>query len=74
MQTLERLDHLFCKYVFKGPNPFASKHVKQTPHVADLMWASNKYLIIFKVGEASLECHLVPMTFYLSYYRAGLST
>jgi hypothetical protein len=49
VQTISRLDELFCKYIYKGLNPFASKHVKQTPHDADLMWASNQYLIIFKV-------------------------
>jgi hypothetical protein len=48
-QTLDRLDYLFCKYLYKGLNPFASHHVKQTPHDADLMWASNMYLIVFKV-------------------------
>ena len=47
--SLERLDALFCRYLHKGKNPFASHHVKQTPHDADLMWASNMYLIIFKV-------------------------
>merc|ERR1712088_43261 len=47
-QTLERLDHLFVKYVFKGKNPFASRHVKQTPHDPSIFWASNQYLIVFK--------------------------
>lgn len=50
-QSLERLDALFCKYLYKGLNSFASHHVKQTPHDADLMWASNMYLIIFKVNS-----------------------
>ena len=50
-QSLERLDALFCKYLYKGLNPFASHHVKQTPHNADLVWASNMYLIIFKVSN-----------------------
>ena len=49
-QSLAQLDALFCKYLYKGLNPFASNHVKQTPHNADLMWASNMYLIIFKVS------------------------
>ena len=49
-QSLERLDALFCRYLYKGLNTFASHHVKQTPHDADLMWASNMYLIIFKVS------------------------
>ena len=49
-QSLERLDALFCKYLYKGLNPFASHHVKQTPHNAEMTWASNMYLIIFKVS------------------------
>jgi len=54
-QTLERLDALFCKYLYKGVNPFASQHVKQTQHNADLMWASNMYLIIFKGRTVDLK-------------------
>ena len=49
--TLQALDALFCKYVYKGKNAFASHHVKQTIHDADLMWASNMYVIIFKVNK-----------------------
>ena len=49
VQSLERLDNLFCKYLFKGKNPFASRHVKQTPHDPELMWASNQYIIVIKV-------------------------
>ncbi len=52
-QSLDRLDGLFCRYIFKGRNPFASRHVKQTPHEADLMWASNQYMIVFKVSQKS---------------------
>ena len=47
--SLIRLDALFCRYLYKGINTFASNHVKQTPHDADLMWASNMYLIVFQV-------------------------
>lgn len=54
-QTLERLDHLFVKYVFKGKNPFASKHVKQTPHDPNIFWASNQYLIVFKGRTVDLK-------------------
>ena len=50
-QTLGRLDHLFCKYLYKGKNPFASRHVKQTPHDPELMWASNMYIIVIKVSS-----------------------
>jgi len=53
--SLERLDALFCRYLHKGKNPFASHHVKQTPHDADLMWASNMYLIIFKGRTVDLK-------------------
>ena len=49
-ESLVRLDALFCKYLYKGLNAFASHHVKQTLHDADLMWASNMYLIVFKVS------------------------
>ena len=49
--TLQALDALFCKYLHKGKNAFASNHVKQTIHDADLMWASNMYVIIFKVNR-----------------------
>ena len=31
-----------------GPNPFASEHVKQTPHNPDISWTSNRYLIVFQ--------------------------
>ncbi len=48
--SLERLDGLFAKYIFKGRNPFSSRHVKQTPHDPDLTWSSNQYLVIFKVS------------------------
>ena len=50
-QSLEVLDRLFCKYLYKGRNPFTSKHVKQTPHEPNLMWASNQYLIVFQVRK-----------------------
>ena len=55
LQSLERLDRLFCKYLYKGRNPFTSKHVKQTPHEPNLMWASNQYLIVFQVRRASFS-------------------
>merc|ERR1711936_636843 len=46
--SLNRLDGMFARYKYKGPNPFASTHVKQTPHNPDLCWASNGYLIVFQ--------------------------
>ena len=52
VQTLERLDGHFAKYLYKGPNPFGSRHVKQTPHEPNLMWSSNQFYIVFQVG-----CH-----------------
>ena len=62
VQTLERLDELFVKYVFKGLNPFASKHIKQTPHMADLFWSSNMYLIIFKVSSGNCNASSAKKT------------
>ena len=51
-----RLDNLFCKYKYKGKNPFASRHVKQTPHDPELMWSSNMYLFVIKVSfQAKLK-------------------
>jgi len=47
-QALERLEYVFAKFVFKGPNPWVSGHVKQTPHDPNMIWASNQYLIVFK--------------------------
>lgn len=53
--SLMRLDALFCRYLYKGINTFASNHVKQTPHDADLMWASNMYLIVFQGRTVDLK-------------------
>jgi len=47
-QALERLDYVFAKYIFKGPNPWVSGHVKQTPHDPNMIWASNQWLIVFQ--------------------------
>jgi len=47
-KSLVRLDGMFAKYLFKGPNPMASKHVKQTPHNPEVFWASNGFLIVFR--------------------------
>lgn len=46
--SLERLDSMFAKYLYKGRNPLGSLHVKQTPHRPDMMWASNSFLIVFQ--------------------------
>jgi hypothetical protein len=54
-QSLERLDNLFCKYLYKGKNPFASRHVKQTPHDPEMMWASNQYIIVIKGRTVDLK-------------------
>ena len=53
VQTIERLDGHFVKYLYKGPNPFGSKHVKQTPHEPNLMWSSNQFYIVFQVSFIS---------------------
>ena len=51
IQSLERLDNLFVKYLYKGKNPFSSCHIKQTPHDPEMMWASNQYIIVIKVSK-----------------------
>ena len=30
--SIKCLDKMYARYKYKGPNPFASEHVKQTPH------------------------------------------
>jgi len=47
-QAIERLDYVFAKYVFKGPNPWVSGNIKQTPHDQDMVWSSNQYIIVFQ--------------------------
>lgn len=47
-QAIERLDYVFAKYVYKGPNPWASMNVKQTPHDSNMVWSSNQYTIVFQ--------------------------
>lgn len=47
-QAIERLDYVFAKYVFKGPNPWVSMNVKQTPHDPNMVWSSNQFLIVFQ--------------------------
>ena len=42
----------------KGPNPFASEHVKQTPHDPDISWTSNRYLIVFQ-GRQGLISYII---------------
>jgi len=46
--SVRRLDGMYCRYKYKGPNQFASDHVKQTPHDPDVSWTSNRYLIVFQ--------------------------
>jgi len=47
-QALERLDYVFAKYIFKGPNPWQSMNVKQTPHDHNMVWSSNQFIIVFQ--------------------------
>lgn len=47
-QAQERLDYVFAKYVYKGPNLWVSGNVKQTPHDPNMVWASNQYIIVFQ--------------------------
>jgi len=47
-QAIDRLDYVFAKYIYKGPNPWVSGHVKQTPHDPNMIWASNQWLIVFQ--------------------------
>lgn len=53
--SLKRLDGMFARYKYKGVNPFASGHVKQTPHNPDVCWASNGYLIVFQGRTVDLN-------------------
>ena len=46
--SIKCLDKMYARYKYKGPNAFASEHVKQTPHDPDISWASNRYLIVFQ--------------------------
>merc|ERR1712079_570887 len=46
--SVKRLDGMYARYKFKGPNQFASDHVKQTPHDPDVSWTSNRFLIVFQ--------------------------
>jgi len=46
---------MFARYKYKGINPFASEHVKQTPHNPDMFWASNGYLIVFQGRTVDLN-------------------
>ena len=66
-QSLERLDNLFCKYLYKGKNPFASRHVKQTPHDPELMWASNQYLIVIKVKKFKALKTIIDISIQICY-------
>jgi len=47
-QAQERLDYVFAKYIYKGPNEWVSGNVKQTPHDPNMVWASNQYIIVFQ--------------------------
>lgn len=47
-ESLERLDYVFVKYLYKGPNTWVSGHTKQSPMDPNMIWASNQYLIVFQ--------------------------
>jgi len=47
-ESLERLDYVFVKYIYKGPNPWVSRHTKQSPMDPNMIWASNQYLVVFQ--------------------------
>ena len=49
-ESLERLDYVFVKYLYKGPNTWVSGHTKQSPMDPNMIWASNQYLIVFQVN------------------------
>merc|ERR1711913_82944 len=46
--SVKRLDGMYARYKYKGPNQLASDHVKQTPHDPDVSWTSNRFLIVFQ--------------------------
>lgn len=46
--SVKCLEKMYARFKFKGLNPFASEHVKQTPHDPDISWTSNRYLIVFQ--------------------------
>ena len=48
-ESLDRLDYVFVKYIYKGPNPWVSQHTKQSPMDPNMIWASNTYLVVFQV-------------------------
>jgi len=47
-EMLDRLDYVFVKYIYKGPNPWVSGHTKQSPMDPNMIWASNTYLVVFQ--------------------------
>ena len=50
-ESLERLDYVFVKYIYKGVNTWVSGHTKQSPMDPNMIWASNQYLIVFQVSQ-----------------------
>merc|ERR1711899_464384 len=47
-ESLDRLDYVFVKYIYKGPNPWVSQHTKQSPMDPNMIWASNQYMVVFQ--------------------------
>jgi len=54
-QAQERLDYVFAKYIYKGPNVWVSGNVKQTPHDPNMVWASNQYIIVFQGRKVDMK-------------------
>jgi len=52
---LEKLDPLYAKYIYRGPNDWVSGHVKQTPHDPNMVWASNQFLVVFQGRTVDLN-------------------
>jgi hypothetical protein len=48
MISLHFLRNINFQHHVQGLNPFSSQHVKQTPHDASLVWASNHYMVVFQ--------------------------
>ena len=56
---------------FQGVNPWVSGHVKQTPHDPNMIWASNQYLIVFKVKKnTKYKIHDMGKKKYLIVFKA----
>ena len=54
-ESLDRLDYVFVKYIYKGPNPWVSQHTKQSPMDPNMIWASNQYLVVFQGRSVDMK-------------------